>query len=58
MTAEPWDLEPAEPEPTSLLADLHRSIGLAELRGTYANYRNCTTNTTEGGRHAQQQELG
>lgn len=55
MTALPIDLTPAEPEPTTLLADLRRSIGLAELHGTYANYR---TTEPEGGRDAQQQELG
>jgi hypothetical protein len=56
VTAAPIDLTPPEPEPTGLLADLRRSIGLAELPGTYANHR--TTEPTEGGRDAQQQELG
>lgn len=56
MTALPLDLEPQPgPEPTGLLADLRRSIGLAELHGTYANHR---TTEPEGGRDAQQQELG
>lgn len=48
MTAIPLDLQPQTgPEPTGLLADLRRSIGLAELHGTYANHREHTTETTE-----------
>ena len=37
------DLYLAEPEPPTLLELLHRSIGLAELHGVIANYRDTET---------------
>jgi hypothetical protein len=39
---EPTDFTPAEPEPPTLLEQLHRSVGLAELHAAINNHRTTT----------------